>query len=185
MRAWGQPALFRLTAADAALDRDLALRGYAVIDPTVLYAGPVGRLAGESSHMAACYRVAGLPAILEEIWEAGGIGPARRAVMDRVALPQARLLSRAADPPCGAAVVADDGEVALIHAIEVLARLRRRGAARLLVEGAARFAAEHGAGWLALAVTRANAAARALYARLGMFEAGGYHYRIAPDGETA
>ena len=185
MLAWGQPPLFRLGAADAGLDGDLARRGHAVVEPVVLYAAPAGRLAGEGSHMAACYRVDGLPAILEEIWDAGGIGPARRAVMDRVALQKTRLLSRADDIPCGAAFVAVDGEVAMIHAIEVLPRLRRRGAARLLMQGAARFAAEHGAEWLALAVTEANAPARALYAGLGMIEAGGYHYRMAPDaGET-
>ena len=69
----------------------------------------------------------------------------------------------------------------MIHAIEVLAPLRRKGAARLLMEGAARFAAEQGAAWLALAVTEANVPARGLYARLGMAEAGTYHYRIAPD----
>ncbi len=33
---------------------------------------------------------------------------------------------------------------------------------------------------LALAVTARNAPARALYDRMGMTEAGGYHYRIAP-----
>ena len=34
---------------------------------------------------------------------------------------------------------------------------------------------------LRLAVTAANAPARALYARLGMDEAAAYHYRLAPD----
>ena len=101
--------------------------------------------------------------------------------MERVAGPKTRLLSRAADMPCGAAFVALDGDVAMIHAIDVLARLRRQGAARLLMEGAARFAAERGAAWLTLAVTEANEGARALYARLGMAEAGGYHYRLSPD----
>jgi GNAT superfamily N-acetyltransferase len=181
MRAWGQTPLFRLGDADAGLDRELAGRGYRVVDPVVLYAAPVARLAGEGSHVAACYRVEGLPAVLEEIWDAGGIGPRRRAVMDRVVLPRTRLLSRAGDVPCGAAFVAVDGEVAMIHAVEVLEGLRRRGAARLLMEGAARFAAEHGAAWLALAVAEANAPARALYSRLGMAEAGGYHYRLAPE----
>ena len=186
MRAWGQPPLFQLTEGDAALDHALAARGYALVDPVVFYAAPVGRMAGEGAHLAALYRVEGLPAILEEIWDAGGIGPGRRAVMERVALPKTRLLSRASDIPCGAAFVAVDGEVAMIHAIEVLARLRRKGAARLLMEGATRFAAEQGADWLALAVAEANAPARALYARLGMVEAGGYHYRLSPDAlETA
>lgn len=181
MRAWGQRPLFQLTEGDAALDRELAARGYRGIDPVLFYLAPVARLAGEDPHLAALYRVAGCPAILEEIWDAGGIGPARRAVMQRVALPKISLLSRAGDMPCGAAFVAVDREIAMIHAIEVLARLRRKGAARLLMEGAARFAADHGAVWLALAVTEANVPARGLYARLGMAEAGGYHYRIAPD----
>jgi GNAT superfamily N-acetyltransferase len=182
MRAWGQPPLFRLTPQEARLDAALAALGYALLDPVVLYAAPVDRLIGDASHMAACYRVEGLPAILEEIWAAGGIGPGRRAVMDRVDLPKTRLLSRADDIPCGAAFVAVDGDVAMIHAIEVLGRLRRKGAGRLLMEGAARFAAEHGARWLALAVTEANAPARGLYHQLGMSEAGSYHYRIAPEG---
>ncbi|HET7410249.1 MAG TPA: GNAT family N-acetyltransferase, partial [Paracoccaceae bacterium] len=154
---------------------------YALIDPVVIYAGPVGRLAGHEPHMAAVYRAQAAPAIMEEIWAAGDIGPGRLAVMERVAGPGVRLLSRAGDTPCGAAFVGVDGEVAMIHAIEVLAGFRRRGAGRLLIEGAARFAAEAGADWLALAVTEANAPARALYDRLGMAEAGHYHYRIAPE----
>ena len=84
----------------------------------------------------------------------------------------------------GDVLVAVDGQVAMIHAIEVLQAMRRRGAARLLMQAAARFATEHGAVWLTLAVTEANRPARALYRRLGMAEAGGYQYRLAP-GETA
>lgn len=188
MRDWGQPGLFRLTPADAELDAELEGRGYRVLDPVVLYAGPVGRLAGEGSHVAAVYRCAFAPAILQEIWARGGIGPGRLAVMDRVVGPSTRLLTRAGDTPCGAAFVGvsdGDGEIAMIHAVEVLPRLRRQGAGRLLVEGAARFAAEHGAEWLTLAVTEANAPARALYARMGMAEAGHYHYRIAPEAPEA
>ncbi|NKW78995.1 GNAT family N-acetyltransferase, partial [Rhodobacteraceae bacterium R_SAG7] len=40
------------------------------------------------------------------------------------------------------------------------------------------WAAEQGATELAVLCTRANAGANALYARLGMQQAGGYHYRI-------
>lgn len=181
MRNWGQVPLFRLTPADAECDRALEALGYRVLDPVVIYAGRVGPLSGEGSHMAACYRASFAPAIMQEIWAAGGIGPGRLAVMDRVTGLGVRLLSRAADTPCGVAFAAMDGEVAMIHAIEVLARWRRQGAGRLLVEGAARFAAEHGAEWLALAVAEANAPARALYDRLGMIEAARYHYRVAPE----
>ena len=49
------------------------------------------------------------------------------------------------------------------------------------MHGAASFAAEHGAHWLTLAVTEANAAARGLYEKLGMTLVGRYHYRIASN----
>ena len=49
---------------------------------------------------------------------------------------------------------------------------------------AAAWAAAEGAATLALAVTRANAPARALYARLGLAEAAAYHYRVAPEGPS-
>ena len=91
------------------------------------------------------------------------------------------LMSRANDRPVGAAFVAVDGEVAMIHAIEVAKAHRRKGGAVRLMQGAARFAAENGAEWLALAVTEANSGARALYERLGMADAGGYHYRVRTD----
>ena len=99
MRDWGQPGLFRLTPADAALDAELESRGYRLLDPVVLYAGPVARLAGEGSHQAALYRCSFAPAIIEEIWAAGGIGPGRLEVMDRVTGPSTKLLSRAGDTP--------------------------------------------------------------------------------------
>ena len=43
----------------------------------------------------------------------------------------------------------------------------------------ARIGLDHGAGVLALAVTEANAGARAMYEGAGMREAARYHYRIA------
>lgn len=180
-RAWDQPRLFQLTPGDAALDAQLAGRGYAIIDPTVFYAAPVAALTGDQSHLAAAYRCQFRPAIMEEIWEQGGIGSARRAITDRVTRPKLFLMSRADDTPAGVAFAAVDGEIAMIHAIEVLPGLRRRGAGVLLMELAARWAAEQNAAWLALAVTEANAPARTLYERLGMGEAGRYHYRIAKE----
>ena len=182
MRDWGQQPMFRLIPEDEALDTELAARGYEVVDPVTLYAARAETLTGEQSHIAAAYRCAFRPAVMEEIWEAGGIGSARRAIMDRVSTPKCFLMSRADDTPAGAAFVAVDGEVAMIHAIEVFPHLRRQGAARLLIELAARLATEHGAGWLALAVTDANVPANALYQSLGMEAAGRYHYRVHPDG---
>ena len=185
MRDWNQQPMFRLIPSDEALDAELAARGYEVVDPVTLYVARVDTLTGEQSHIAAAYRCAFRPAVMEEIWDAGGIGPARRAIMDRVTGAKLFLMSRADDTPAGAAFVAVDGEVAMIHAIEVLPHLRRQGAARLLIEVAARFAEEHGAGWLALAVTDANGPANGLYRALGMHAAGQYHYRIHPEGNRA
>ncbi|MFK7942165.1 MAG: GNAT family N-acetyltransferase [Paracoccaceae bacterium] len=184
MRAMGQARMFRLTPEDADLDAKLAEAGYRVVDPVALYAAPAADLVGEQSHLAAAYRCQARPAVMEEIWDQGGIGPARRAIMDRCTAPKMHLMSRGAEKPAGAAFWAVDGDVAMIHAIEVLSDLRRQGGGKLLMELAARMTLEHGATWLALAVTEANISACALYEKLGMKVAGRYHYRIA-EGDIA
>ncbi len=114
-----------------------------------------------------------------EIWAAGGVGPARLAVMARARGPKTWLLGRAADRPAAAAFVAAHGGVAMLHALEVSPAARRAGLGSAMTRAAARWAADNGAGVLALAVTEANAPARALYAGLGFRESGGYHYRGA------
>ena len=181
MRAWGQTPLFRVSEEQAALDDRLAAADCRRHDPVVLYAAPVGRLADGRDETARVIRVRAPLAILDEIWLAGGIGPGRRAVMDRAPEPRTTLMARVGDRPAGVAFIGVDGEVAMIHAIEVAPAQRRLGAGETLIRGAASFAAEHGAAWLALAVTEANAPARALYARLGMGVAGRYHYRLGAD----
>jgi GNAT superfamily N-acetyltransferase len=78
--------------------------------------------------------------------------------------------------------VSSDGDIAMLHAIEVSPRHRRQGVARAIIARAAAWAAGQGCGWLGLAVTTANEPARALYTALGMAEVGTYHYRIlAPE----
>lgn len=178
MRAWGQIPLFRVDEDQAALDVRLARAGYDRHDPVVLYAAPVGRLADGRDETARVIRVRAPLAIVDEIWTRGGIGPGRRAVMDRAPEPKATLLARAGDRPAGMAFVGVDGDVSMIHAIEVVPAHRRLGAGEMLIRGAANFAVDHGCVWLALAVTEANAPARALYAKLGMTPAGRYHYRL-------
>lgn len=179
MRAWDQPPLFRLTPGDRALDRALEGRGYRAIDPTLFYLAPVAALDDGRDETARVIRVSAPLAMLDEIWTAGGIGPGRRAVMARAPEPKMALMARLADRPAGVAFVGLDGDIAMLHAIEVLEGRRRGGGGELLMRGAASFAAEHGAGWLALAVTEANRPACALYEKLGMTRAGRYHYRIA------
>ncbi|MEM7190044.1 MAG: GNAT family N-acetyltransferase [Pseudomonadota bacterium] len=180
MRKWGQKPLFQV-ADDPDADAALHTAGFALRDTTVLYSAPSAALTGEAAHIAAAYRATFAPAILEGVWDAGGIGPSRRAVMARAAGPSVYLMSRVGDRPCAGAFLAVDGDIAMIHAIEVLPNYRRHGAARLLIEAGARFAVDHGASWMSLAVTEANAPARALYEKLGMTAVATYHYRVEKD----
>jgi GNAT superfamily N-acetyltransferase len=116
-------------------------------------------------------------AVQADLWAEGGIGPARLAIMDRAAGPRAALLGRVADRAAGAAFVALGGGTAFLHALTVLPAFRRCGCARHLLQAAAAWARAQGAQTLALAVTRANVPAVALYASQGMQAVGHYHYR--------
>lgn len=177
MRAWGQAPLFMIRPGDEALDRALAARGYTLGDTVAMLGAPVEALAtAEPDPMVP---IGPVPlAIMADIWRQGGIGPARLAVMERVAGPRAFLLGRSGERPAGAGFVASAGGIAMLHALEVAPFARRQGVGAAITAAAARWALGAGADRLALAVTRANAPARALYARLGMTEAVGYHYRV-------
>ena len=181
---WGQVPLFQLRPEQAELDAELQGLGYSIHEPVIFFAGLAASMIGAQSHVAAAYRCHCRPAIMEEIWAAGGISRERLAIMDRVTAPKQLLMSRAGDRPAGVAFAAVDDDVAMIHAIEVLPQFRRKGCATLLLEAAARFALEHDATWITLAVTRANTGAHALYERFGMARCGAYHYRIKTGGET-
>jgi GNAT superfamily N-acetyltransferase len=181
MQALDQPPLFQLWPGDEALDADLEARGYAIKDPVVLYAAPAETLAAHPGRKGVkSVEVRARLVVLDEIWAAGGVGPARRAVMDRAAGPKTTLMARTDMRVGGVAFVAVDRDIAMIHAIEVRPDQRRLGVGAALIAGAARYALANGAATLALAVTRANEPARALYARMGMAEGVGYHYRIKP-----
>ena len=175
MLALDQEPLFVIWPWDTALDGTLALRGYQMIDPVLGYAAPVSTFAPPA-------RMTTFPhwpplQIARDIWAEGRIGPGRLAVMERTTAPKAVILSRTDDKPSGAAFVALYERTTFIHAVEVRPALRRKGAARQILAAAARWAAEQGADRLALAVTEANASARALYASLGLQVVGLYHYR--------
>lgn len=180
----GQPALVMVRAGEAALDAALAQAGYRVKDPVVAYAAPAAALARALPPATAIPHWPPL-AMTCDLWAEGGIGPARVAVMERAAGPKAAVIARAADAPAGAAFVAIHGGVAMLHAIEVAPRHRRKGAARNMIAAAASWAADHGAHDVALVVTEANAGARALYASLGMEPVGQYHYRLKDEGDPA
>lgn len=177
MAAMGQSALFVLRDGDDALDLALAARGYAVVNPVVIYGVSVADVAGAApARMTTFAHWPGLR-VTADIWDICGIGPARRAVMARVAGPKAVVLGRLGDRAAGVAFVAVAGTVAMVHALEVLPTRRRQGLARNLMRAAAVWSHASGAQTLALAVTADNHAARALYASLGMMAVGQYHYR--------
>lgn len=179
MTEMGQRPLVMIRPGEATLDAMLAERGYAVMDPVVLYAARVADLKPPPDPLTAFPHWPPLQ-IARVLWAEGGIGAARLAVMERAAMPKAAILGRTGDRPSGVAFVARSGPVAFLHALEVSPASRRKGAARALVRAAALWAAEAGADWLALAVTEANDPARGLYASLGLQAVGQYHYRILP-----
>jgi ribosomal protein S18 acetylase RimI-like enzyme len=169
--------LMLVRAREEALDAALDARGWRIVDPVVAYAAPVADLTADLPFLTAFAHWPPLE-IARSIWAEGGIGPARIAVMDRVTGPRAALLGRIDDRSAGVAFVACHGTEAMVHALEVRESHRRQGLGESLLHAAANWAAEQGATRLSLVVTRQNAAARALYTRLGMQVVGQYHYRM-------
>lgn len=176
MARLGQPALVQVRDGEAPLDDLLADAGYGVEDPTLILVAPAAPLAIAPPRLAAFAAWPPL-GIQDRIWDQGGIGPARRAIMDRVAGPKTAILGRTNDQPAGTAFVALAGDTAMIHAAQVPEDLRRRGTARHMLAMAAVWAVDAGARWLALAVTVGNTPARQLYASAGFVPTTKYHYR--------
>ena len=181
MRALGQVPLVMVRQGQDGLDAALARRGYALKDPVIAWAAPVATLARLRPPPVTTFEVWPPLAAQAEVWAAGGIGPARLAVMARARGAKVALLGRQDEVPVGAAFVACDGDVAMLHALEVLEPARRQGLGRHLLTAAAFWAARQGAAHLGLLVTRANVAANRLYASAGMVAVAQYHYRILPE----
>jgi GNAT superfamily N-acetyltransferase len=140
-------------------------------------AGETAGLAAQETGDLMVVHVSAPLAVLDELWETDGVNAARRAVMARSPSPKTALLLRQDDRPAAAAFVAIDGCVAMVHALVVAERFRRRGVGRATIAAAARWAGALGAAYLGLAVTVRNDAAVALYRGMGFTEQGVYHYR--------
>lgn len=176
-RALGQAPLFMIRRGEAALDAALAARGYRVVDPVVVYHAPVADLATQPPPPISTFCLWPMLQIMRDLWAEGGIGPGRIAVMDRAAGPKTAILGRVNDRAAGVAFVAGDGTAAMLHALHVVPDQRRQGIAVKMMRAAAFWAQDQGVSDLFLAVTEANAGARALYASLGMAIVENYHYR--------
>ncbi|MDK8874481.1 GNAT family N-acetyltransferase [Paracoccus sp. SSJ] len=175
-RSWNERPMFRVADDDAALSQALAAQGFRHGTPTAILAADCARLTALPVPPLTAFAIWPPLAMQRDIWSDGNVSAARQEVMERACLPKTGLLGRVQDRAAGAAFVALDGPVAMIHAIEVVPALRRQGVAGWLIRMAAAWAEEQGATRLALAVSRANTGARAVYDRLGFAELGGYGY---------
>ncbi|MEL6768223.1 MAG: GNAT family N-acetyltransferase [Pseudomonadota bacterium] len=189
-RAAGLRPRFQIWAGDDALDAALDGQGWERYDPSLLLARPatpplempaVDAETMREGREAMAVIVRTPLAILDEVWREGGVGPARRGVLDRAPQPKAYILGRVGMRPSGAVAMTLDGEVALTQALWVSPEARGAGLGRVLMTAASRFAAEAGATVLAHAVIEENATAIAIYERLGYQAFGRYHYRRAPE----
>ena len=184
MQALGQPPLFMIRAGEERLDTLLAARGYVVVDPVRLMVMPVAGLTDKPVPPVTAFEIREPLAIMAEIWEAGGIGPARLRVMGR-ARNGTGILLRWNEKPAGTGFVAHSGNIAMVHAVEVLEHQRRQGVAAWIMRAAAFWAERQGADQMAVLCTEANSAANALYSALGFEPVAQYHYRMKPPSGAA
>jgi GNAT superfamily N-acetyltransferase len=158
------------------LDARLAARGFTARDTTQAMTIPTGRLAAPPPPVT-CFATWPPLAIQTEIWAAGGVGPARLAVMDRATGPKMSFFGRINDRPAGTAFVAIHDGIAMLHAMEILSLHRRKGLGRTMMRAAADWALSESADTFAVLVTGENQPALRLYASLGFEPVGEYRYR--------
>ncbi len=183
-RTRGLAPCFKISpaAAPADLDRRLEARGYGAEGHSlVLTAGPggVSGSAAPAPGVTSQLLEDAAPAWCAACWPE--VGPAeaeaRAAIAGRIESPRAFALATVEGQPAGAAAIACSKGWACITAVNTLSAWRRRGVAWTLMAVLADWAMRQAAEGLYLQVEADNAAARALYDRLGFGIAYPYHYR--------
>lgn len=177
MEELGQSPLFRLTEADAALDHALHQRGYELNDATQIYAGALAGRRRDVRWDNEVFHAWPMLALQKTCWQHGGIGPARLAVMDRVEGPKTTFLARSDQALGGVAFAAISGDIAMVHALHVEPDQRRKAVASKILAAVGDWAQDMGARYLALAATKENFAANALYVNIMLTPVVAYHYR--------
>lgn len=180
MRDRGQAPLFCERGDTPALDAALDARGYYINDPTTLYVLPIEKLTDVPIPRVTTFAIWEPLAIMQEIWETDGIGPARLAVMGRAAT-KTGILARWNEKPAGAGFAGLHKGVCMVHGLVVLPHQRRQGVAEWMMRQAAFWGAAQGATHIAVLCVTANEGANALYRALGFEAVGGYHYRAMPE----
>ncbi|QIE47225.1 GNAT family N-acetyltransferase [Pseudohalocynthiibacter aestuariivivens] len=185
MRALGEVPRFMIRPEQGDLDALLASTEYTIVDPVNIYVCPIDALTGAHPPRTATFDIWEPMAIQLDIWQAGGIGSARIDVMRRAKTPKTALFGRDDNRPAATGYAAIHDGTAMVHALEVLPRHRKRGLGRHMMIHTAHWAGTHGATHLSVICTAANTGANALYASLGMRLVGHYHYRQHPIGAPA
>lgn len=184
MEIQGRAPLFQVLEHQVALNAMLDARGYISRDHTVALVIEADALAAIPPSVTA-FDIWPPLAIQTEIWEAGGINGARRAIMDRAVCPKTSLFGRINDRPAGAAFVGLHGGIAMLHALEIAPAARRQGLAVHMMRAAAQWACDNDGTWLCVLVTQQNKGAQGLYASLGMRPVGTYAYREKEGGKAS
>lgn len=176
------PAVFQLRPG--ALDDELARRGYTLVDPTLFFT----RRLTAADVRTGPVEVSDEPgrAWMDAWWAVDGRYaeglPVAREILTGV---QARYASVTED---GRAVATGrgvpQGDTLGVYCMAVPPEQRRRGLARVVLRALLADAYARGQRTAYLAVTEANAAARALYTAEGFVPAGGYHYRVSSSGRA-
>lgn len=175
MQIFGQDPLFMIRGSDIQLDHELETAGYSVIDPVVVLAGPTHSLRFETpTNPCAIHQLTAPNEAAKTVWSEGGIGPARLDIMARVQGPKSILIA----DDMGVSFAAAHNGIALIHAVEVAVKHRRKGVANALMFHAIQWAKDQNCDWLSVLTVRENIPAIKLYENLGMKEAAAYHYRL-------
>ncbi|MCY4304475.1 MAG: GNAT family N-acetyltransferase [Aestuariivita sp.] len=176
MNKLGQALLFMLRPEDEALNSQLLRRGYRNLNETTIFTCSTTDLTNVSLPKVTVFNMWEPLAIMDEMWDKGGIGLCRRKVMSRVKVPKTGFFVRLNDKPVGVGFAAIDGPIAMVHALHVSDQHRRKKAATWLVRGAARWAESYGAQQISVACLNANFGAKALFLSLGFLPAVEYHY---------
>ena len=186
----GAPALFQLSplATPAALDRQLAARGYASEAAVAVHVAdsdrvgrvgstPVGggqlRLVVERQLFPAWFEISGRRGRFAE----SGQVDVYQELLARLSGRALYALAEIAGEPAAVGLGVAGGGWLGIFSMTTLPAFRRRGAGRAVLSALAEHARQGGIERVYLQVERDNAAARALYTGAGFSEAYGYHYR--------
>ena len=179
-RARRMPVIFQMSSERMPSDLDDRLKvcGYRLREPCTTLAKTVDR----SLKLDASFEIADTPGKEWLSVYLAGINPDRRkiapTILARVPGPKAFVLARRDGVPVSTALGVIDGSVVIAECVSTRTDRRRSGGASEVMEGLEAWGAQQGATVIGLQAVAANAAAQALYERLGYARVGTHHYRI-------